>query len=227
MTQWSTDSRTVNEVAFDRLSDLILSGQIAMGERLDERSLAERIDVSRTPLREAIARLASLGVVEQRTYRGAFLRVVTRRQVVELYEVRKVLEGLATRKATALMTADELVEFQAIIERGNAAFAADDTKEFEAADRAFHAFIVAVAGSDLLAEHLKNLELRIQLVRHIVNLEHDVAAHTVDDRQLVHDAIARRDAEAAEAAMIAHIAIVESEALRRLPETAESDVAVA
>lgn len=226
MTQWSTEPRTVNEVAFDRLSDLILSGQIAMGERLDERSLAERINVSRTPLREAIARLASLGVVEQRTYRGAFLRVVTRRQVVELYEVRKVLEGLATRKATALMTAGELAEFQAIIERGNAAFAAGDTEGFEAADRAFHAFIVAVAGSDLLAEHLKNLELRIQLVRHIVNLQHDVAAHTVDDRQLVYDAIARRDAEAAEAAMITHIAIVESEALRRLPETAESEVAL-
>lgn len=221
LTQWSTDPRTVNEVAFDRLSDLILTGQIAMGERLDERSLAERVDVSRTPLREAIARLASLGVVEQRTYRGAFLRVVTRRQVVELYEVRKVLEGLAARKAATVMTPADLIEFQAIIDRGNKAFAADDTEEFEAADRAFHAFVVAVAGSELLAEHLKNLELRIQLVRHIVNLEHDVAAHTVDDRQLVYDAIARRDAKAAEEAMIAHIAVVESEAVRRLPESTE------
>lgn len=222
LTQWSTDPRTVNEVAFDRLSDLILSGQIAMGERLDERSLAERVDVSRTPLREAIARLASLGVVEQRTYRGAFLRVVTRKQVVELYEVRKVLEGLAARKAATTMTPEELGDFQAIIERGTRAFEADDTEGFEAADRAFHAFVVAVAGSELLAEQLKNLELRIQLVRHLVNLEHDVAAHTVGDRQLVHDAIADRDPRAAEDAMIAHIAVVETEALRRLPETTES-----
>lgn len=222
LTLWASDPKTVNEVAFDRLSDLVLSGQIAMGERLDERSLAERIDVSRTPLREAISRLANLGVVEQRTYRGAFVRVFSREQVAELYEIRKVLEGLAARKAATRMTEAELADFGAIIERGTASFKADDTKGFEAADREFHAFIVGVAGSDLLAEHLKNLELRIQLVRHLANLEHDVAAHTVDDRQQVYDAIARQDSTAAEEAMIRHIAVVEAEAMKRLPETAQS-----
>lgn len=216
-TQWTSDPRTVNEVAFDRLRELILSGELSMGERLDERSLAARIDVSRTPLREAIARMANLGVVEQRTYRGAFLRVFTRTQVAELYELRKVLEGLAARKATALITADQLDELCKIIERGTAAFEAGDTRGFEAADREFHAFIVAVAGSELLHEHLKNLELRIQLVRHLVNLQHDVAAHTVDDRRQVYDAMIANDASAAEQAMIQHIAAVEAEALRRLP----------
>lgn len=223
MTQWSSDPRTVNEVAFDRVRELILSGQLAMGERLDERTLAERIDVSRTPLREAIARMASLGVVEQRAYRGAFLRVFTRTQVAELYELRKVMEGLAARKAATVITPAQLAALKEIIDRGTAAFSADDTEAFEAADREFHTLIVRVAASDLLAEHLKNLELRIQLVRHLVNLEHDVAAHTVDDRQRVYDALAVADAAAAEAAMIEHIAAVETAALRRLP--ADSDEA--
>lgn len=223
MTQWSSDPRTVNEVAFDRLRQLILSGQLVMGERLDERSLAERIDVSRTPLREAIARMASLGVVEQRAYRGAFLRVFTRTQVAELYELRKVMEGLAARKAAGTITPAELDELAEIIDRGTAALGVDDTEQFEAADREFHALIVRVAGSALLTEHLKNLELRIQLVRHLVNVEHDVAAHTVDDRQRVHDALAAGDAAAAETAMIEHIAAVETEALRRLPATTDAE----
>ncbi|WP_394216451.1 GntR family transcriptional regulator [Brachybacterium vulturis] len=220
MTQWSTDPRTVNEVAFDRLRDLILNGQLAMGERLDERSLAERIAVSRTPLRDAIGRLANLGVIEQRTYRGSFLRVFTRTQVAELYELRKLLEGLATRKATAQISVERLDELGKIVDRGTRAFNAKDTEMFEAADREFHALIAEESGNGLLVEHLKNLELRIQLVRHLVNLEHDVAALTVDDRQRVLDAMREGDADGAELAMIDHIGVVEAEALRRLPVSA-------
>lgn len=219
MTQWSSDPRTVNAVAFDRLRDLILNGQLTMGERLDERSLSERIDVSRTPLRDAIGRLANLGVIEQRVYRGSYVRVFTRTQIAELYELRKLFEGLAARKAAAVITDDHLDELAKIVDRGTEAFNAQDTEGFEAADREFHALIVDVSGNALLAEHLHNLELRIQLVRHLVNLEHDVAALTVDDRQRVVDAMREGDATAAEAAMIAHIAVVEAEALRRLPES--------
>lgn len=217
----ATDSRTVNEVAFDRLRELILSGALAMGDRLDERSLSTRMHVSRTPLREAIVRMANLGVVEQRPYRGAFLRTFDRTQVAELYEVRKVLEGLAARKATTAITDAQLTALATIIDRGTAALSGQDTEGFEAADREFHAFVVSVAGSALLSEQLRHLELRIQLVRHLANLQQDVAAHTVDDRLEVYEAMVARDPAGAEMAMIQHIAAVEAEALRRLPASTD------
>lgn len=216
MTDWNSSPRTVNEAAFDRLRELIFSGEIAAGSRLDERTLAERIGVSRTPLRDAIGQLVNLGVAERRVYKGTFLHAFTAKQIEDLYEVRKALEGLAARTASELATPDGLDRLEAIIRHGTTSFEDGAMAEFERADREFHALVAHMAGNELLVEELDRLALRIQLVRHIANLESSVAAETINDRQEVLLALRARDPVAAEAAMTRHLATVQTEAVRRL-----------
>ncbi|WP_401000735.1 GntR family transcriptional regulator [Agromyces sp. GXQ0307] len=213
---WSSSPRTVNEVAFDRLRELISSGEIEMGSRLDERTLSDRIGVSRTPLRDAIGHLVALGVAEHRVYRGTFLRSFTPKQVTELYEVRTALEGLAAYTAAGSAEPADCDRLEAIIERGTDAFERVDLTAFERADREFHALVAELSGNDLLVEELDRLALRIQLVRRIANLEATVAAETIGDRREVLDAIRRRDPAAARAAMARHIGAVQDVAVRRL-----------
>lgn len=213
---WASSPRTVNQAAFDRLRELIFAGEIESGSRLDERRLAERIGVSRTPLREAITQLVALGVVEHRAYKGNFLRAITAKQVTELYEVRKALEGLAARTAAENATAGDLDVLEEIIDRGTAAFERNDLAAFEQADRDFHAVIVRLAANELLVDELDRLALRIQLVRHVANLETPVAAETIGDRREVLIALRAGDGRAAEQALTRHIGVVQEQTVRRL-----------
>ena len=98
----------LNRRIYYKVRELIESGVIPPGAQLDERALANDLSVSRTPLREAIATLVEEGLVERRPYRGNFVRMFTAKQVDDLYEVRKALEGLAIRLAVLRLTEEEL-----------------------------------------------------------------------------------------------------------------------
>ncbi len=209
--RWADRPRTVNEVAFERLQQLIFSGIITPGDRMDERQLAELMGVSRTPLRQAISQLASLGVVEYRVYKGHFLRDFSSKEAHDLYEVRKALEGLAARTAAKVASSSEIAALREVIERGDAAFERGDILEFEAADRSFHEMIAKMSGNEPLVRQLKNLSVGVQIVRHVANLDASLAMRTSQDRHDVLDAISARDPRAAEASLRAHIQSVQDE----------------
>jgi DNA-binding GntR family transcriptional regulator len=208
---WRDAPKTVNEVAFERLQQLIFTGRVVPGERLDERRLSEVMGMSRTPLRHAISRLASLGVVEYRVYKGHFLISVTSRRANDLFEVRKALEGLAARSAATEASEDQIDALREIVVRAEDAFQREDLVAFETADRAFHEAIAVMSGNEILLAQLEDLALRVQLVRHVANLDADLAMSTEQDRRQVLDAIASHDAGAAETALLRHIQSVQDQ----------------
>src|SRR5215469_1215925 len=93
------DDRSLSQVAYDSLRSMILSGEVRPGERLGERELARRIQVSRTPLREALGRLERDGLAVSKPGLGYFATDFDPRLVEELYEFREILEVQATRLA--------------------------------------------------------------------------------------------------------------------------------
>src|SRR5579871_541757 len=95
---------TAEEFAHERLRELILTGELAGGTRLQQAELAARLGISRMPVRQAILRLESEGLVIQRPNRGAFVTLLGPEGILELFEMRSVLEGLALRLAVPQMT---------------------------------------------------------------------------------------------------------------------------
>ncbi|HEX5499716.1 MAG TPA: GntR family transcriptional regulator [Thermomicrobiales bacterium] len=195
----------LNQRTYRRLRAFVLSGAIGMGERLDENALARQLGVSRTPMREAIGKLAQEGLVEYRPFQGNFVRVITVAQVRELFEVRRNLEGLAARLAVANVTDDDVRDLAAILDDVQAAFDTGDMEQYAVADRRFHAAIARLSGNATLVELLDQLSARIQLARVIANRDPHVVERTIQERPQILRAMQERDADAAQRLLENHI----------------------
>lgn len=197
--------QTLVERIYGHLRGRIERGEIPPSARLDERAIAEELSVSRTPLREAIGKLTKEGLVEHRPYVGNFVRVLNAKQINEIYEVRKVLEGLAVRIAVPKFTPELVAEVRAALLDTEAALAAGDMAEYSAADQRFHAVFVRVAGNETLFETLDRLRLQIGMIRMAANQDPAIVARTAMERPRILAALEARDAERAARLMQEHI----------------------
>lgn len=211
--------QTVNQRAYDRLCDLILSGEIEIGVRLDERNLAEKLGISRTPVREAIARLANEGVVEYRPYQGNFVRSFTLQQVHDLFEVREALESLSATLAAAQMTDADLTALEKIIERCHDALDAGNLEKFERMDQEFHKAIARASKNEILIHSLDRLGVQIQLARHAANRSPELPTKTKRERELILAALRKKNGERAGKLMRQHIEGTRTALLKELLTT--------
>lgn len=199
------DHEPLNRRIYYRVRELIESGTIAPGTQLDERSLAQDLAVSRTPLREAIATLVEEGLVERRPYRGNFVRTFTARQVNDLYEVRKALEALATRLAVPRLSEDALAHIGIILDEAQKALEQGDVLGYSLADQRFHNAIAQASENEILIESLGRLKRQIQLVRLTANRDPHVVERTALERPRILAALQARDAQLAAQLMEEHI----------------------
>ncbi|MDP9362907.1 MAG: GntR family transcriptional regulator [Chloroflexota bacterium] len=197
--------QTLVDRIYARLRALIEGGTIRSGARLDERALAEQMAVSRTPLREAIGKLTKEGLVEHRPYKGNFVRVLSAKQIDDLYEVRRALEGLAVRQSVPHFTSADTAEVREALEDTERALAAGDMAEYGAADQRFHDVFVRVAGNEALSETLDRLRMQVHLIRMVANRDPDIVARTAMERPRILAALEARDADLAARLMEEHI----------------------
>jgi len=187
------------------LRQRIITGGLAPSERLDEKSLALELGVSRTPLREAISRLITEGLVQYRPYQGNFVRSFTTKEVEDLYTVRRSLEETAIRLATARLTAERIDTLRGILDRINRALLDGDLDEYGESDRLFHETIARYSDNVTLIECLKRLDLQVRIIRTLANRNPEVVAQTALQRPQVLAALEARDPERAAALMAEHI----------------------
>jgi DNA-binding GntR family transcriptional regulator len=191
--------------AYQRLRDLIVTLQLQPGALLNEAALMEQLQVGRTPLREALQRLAGEGLVVVRPRRGAFVASLSLLDLQQLFEVRREIEGYAARLAAERAAPADLSALQAALDRLTAASAAGDPHALIEVDRAFHRALARAAHNRFLESTLSrlyNLNLRLWYLAldRIGPMQGAVAEH-----QRVLDAVRRRDGAAAEAAIRQHI----------------------
>jgi DNA-binding GntR family transcriptional regulator len=105
---------TLGRRAYEKLRDMLVSGRLQPGMQLVNRKLADEIGMSMTPVREAVTRLASEGLVEYVPGAGAFVRRISRQELAQLYDVRRALESLAAKEAAEHATAADITELRAI-----------------------------------------------------------------------------------------------------------------
>ncbi|WP_020188237.1 GntR family transcriptional regulator [Methylopila sp. 73B] len=203
------DDRTRADRLVSDVSEDILNGAFAPGDRLDELSLAERYGVSRTPVREALRRLASSGLVEVRPRRGAIVARITAEKLAELFGAMAELEATCARLSAIGMTPMErrrLEEFYASMEP---LVSAADAEGFAAANLVFHTQIYAGAHNGHLAEITAGLRSRLLPYRRAQFRTPGRLPRSHAEHGAVVAAILDADAAAAHAAMLRHVSLVE------------------
>jgi len=146
---------SLRDQVYDRLRAAILSGELAPGAPVIEAEIAARLGASRTPVREALRRLETEGMLEPRGTRGSVVRELKRDEVECIFEIREALETLAARRASRRAGETDLVEFARLVER--MAQHVDDPSEMERLDTLFHDRILALADGHRLKRMLGDL----------------------------------------------------------------------
>lgn len=199
------DVRTINQTVYSRLLDHILAGGVPIGQRLDERELSQQLGVSRTPVREAISKLAVDGIVDYRPRQGSFLRRLTVKEVNDLYVVRIQLETLAVQLSMDKVDDNFLSTLREIVGASEAALVSGDLTEFAREDRRMHALIIGTADNSVLTDALGRIENLIQIARNVANQRPGFAEVTHVQRHALLDAFVHRDVDQAIDAMRVHI----------------------
>lgn len=206
----------------DRLADeiaaAVLSGEFRPGVRLDEKSLAERYAVSRTPVREALRQLASTGLIDIKPRRGATVVRATSEQLETLFGAMAEIEATCARLSALSMTPLERRRLAAFHESMSAFVAAEDSDGFAAANLTLHSQIYAGAHNDIIADYATGLRRRLAPFRRAQFRTKGRLPRSHDEHKKVVDAIQAGDAAAAHAAMFHHMSLVE-ESFERLAET--------
>jgi DNA-binding GntR family transcriptional regulator len=141
------------------LMHAILNGVLKGGEQLIEAELQEIFGVSKSPVREALRDLANKGLVEIKPRKGAFVKPITRTDIVENYKVRAVLEGLAVREAYEKMSEADLERMKATLNRMVSAARKKKYREYFDHDHELHNIYLEVCGNRLLVDLLKGLRM--------------------------------------------------------------------
>lgn len=184
---------------------VILGGEFAPGDRINEKDIALRFGTSRGPVREALRALESSGLVEQVPNRGFFVRRLSTTQAADVYDVRAALFGLAGKLLAERITDAGIEKLGTFIADMDAAVAADDFARYVTLNFAFHEFIVIGTGNAALAQQYLALikQLRLYRARSLMLGDSMHASHA--EHHIMADAIAARDPAKAYAAHVHHV----------------------
>lgn len=211
------------EVA-DTLREQIFSGQFAPGSFLDEVALCEQMEISRTPLREALKVLTAEGLLRHEPRRGCFVSEVTEQDLDDIFPVIALLEGRCAHEAARNASDAELVALATLHERLVSHAQAGRIKDYYAANFAIHEAIILLANNRWLAQAIADLRKILKLARLQSLQVPGRLAQSLSEHMTVFAALKSRDSEGAEAAMRTHL-MRQREALRELARNQCSRVA--
>ncbi len=202
------DYKPLGEVVFENLRDAILTGKLAPGARLMEIQLAETLGVSRTPVREAMKRLEQEDFIEVIPRKGAYVKELNIKDIFDVLELRRLLEGFAAQFAAENMTDSDLKVMKKLLNDFEEAVEANDTEALIEIDYKYHDTIYGISKNSKLKETIKNLQEQFYRFRTIYFNEHHNYQTIIEGHCQILDALEARDAERAKDIVQAHIDIV-------------------
>ena len=186
------------EQVCERIRSAILSGEMKPGSKLTEQDLAAEFEVSRTPIREAIRQLEVERLVSRIPFVGVTVTQLRPQEVIELLEIREVLEGLVARLATRNMDSLHLQRLKKSLQQLAASARKNDVGAYLDQALAFRRVLVECCGSATLSEQVLAIENRLRLTGSRTALLPGRMEAAIEEHQKLLDAIARGDAEGAE-----------------------------
>ena len=195
---------SLSSVVQSELERMILSGELTPGEKLTEVALANRLGVSRGPLREAFRMLEEAGLVRTEKNRGVFVRDLPVEEAVEILELRAAMDELVGRRLAERITAAELKEIRAVVDRMAQAVKTRDRHGYHALYLGFHDRLVELAGNAKLTAIYRRLIKELSLFRLHLDESGSLPVSVGEHRQIV-KAIASGDVDAAGRTMFDHV----------------------
>ena len=196
----------------------ILRGDLAPGDRINEPDVCARLQVSRVPVREALRELESSGLVTSRKHSGTFVREIQDTEVLDLYEMRSLLDGFAGAKVAVLPTEQRqhlMTELSASVTAMQAAATQQDVAAYYAENLQFHWRIIETAGNQPLASTYRDVVQKLHLAR-LKSLSQGLSMQSsITEHTSIAQAIAHGDADQARQLLTQHV----SSAFKRLQKS--------
>ncbi|MGD8229700.1 MAG: GntR family transcriptional regulator [Desulfobacteraceae bacterium] len=195
----------------------IILRRIKPGEKINEEELAQSLQVSRTPVRETLLRLEHEGIVEIIPRRGAFVVSQSKQKVMDILQVREVLEGLVARLATENMDERILNRLRNSLKKISSTKNDEDMLlKYPAADAEFHSLLLDTCKNDVLKNMMEIVNSHLQVIRLRTVVLPGRAKQTVKEHYKILEAIEKRNALSAESMMRKHVESVRKDALENI-----------
>ncbi len=202
--QGQNECTLTNEIA-DIVRERILSGEYEIGEKIKESSIAQELNVSRTPIRDAFKTLEEEGLLDYLPNRGCFAKGFTKRDVADIYTVREALEEIAVTWACERITDEEIMKLEEQCELMEIYTRKKDAAKILAMNSTFHDIIYNSSRSRFLAQVLRSYKGYLDKARKSVFYKADFLEAIQDEHRALFEAIKDRDKEKALDAIHAHL----------------------
>lgn len=197
-------SISLADQVFEKLETDILSGKYPRGEMLTEQKLSAELGVSRTPIREALRRLAQEHIIKEST-KGSIVEGISEDDVRDILNIRILLEGTAAAMTAANITDEQLAELKETLDLQEFYFERDNSENARIMDSKFHQLIYEFCGSMIYYHTMIPLHRKIQKYRKVTFENHGLGTVSIKEHHKIYEAIAAHDTEAAAEIMTEHV----------------------
>lgn len=196
---------SLEKMAYDAIKEAIFTFRFQPGQSLVENDLAKQLNISKTPVRESLTRLEREGFIIKIPYKGYFVSEISHQGMLDIFEIRAVLEGLAVRHATLALTEEEIKEADLFVAQQRDAAEASNIQLASQLNRKFHDLLIFRAGNERLTLILANLDDHLRRYRTLSNYQSGRLTKSVAEHRDIVEAIKKRDPLLAEGATRKHI----------------------
>jgi DNA-binding GntR family transcriptional regulator len=198
--------QNLDQKVYAQLKSIILQKKIKPGAKIDQDRWATDLGISKTPLVFALKMLENEGLIKAVPRKGYYVRLFTKQEMIYLFELREVLEGLAARRAAIYGTDDQIQKIKNFFQEFDVSDESIDRKKYSAADRQFHNFLVEIGEKEFLPRILQtfNIITFSYLVNHPEGLVRP-PKETLPEHKLIIEAIVNKDPIKAEELTRLHV----------------------
>ncbi len=200
-----TESRPIREIAYEVLKKAIITGQIPAGERIVETDYADRLHISRTPLREALRKLERDGLVEYVIRRGVVVRAFTSEDVDQIYTIRNSLEMLTLPYIIENATPEDIASLREKLAEMDKLQAVDDVEGLSPLARDFHTSLTAISGKNRILRVIEGQDEYIRRFSAMAIRQEDRRTAAHEEHHRLVDYVEQKDLESFEKLMRSHI----------------------
>lgn len=213
--EYPSKSKRVYEILLEN----IIKGRLLPGEKLVERDLAKKLGVSKTPVREALSKLEREGLIEGASYHSFSVAQISHKDIIEIYDIREIIDGLAARAATGKIKEKQVKQLHSIIRSFESYLKKNDLESYSSLDIKFHNLLGLISENRRLCEIMQRLRNQTRvLMTTSVTLPGRAEASLAEHRKIV-DAVASQDTDFAEKFAREHIRNVRKGVLGSLKKT--------
>ncbi len=198
-------SSSLTTVVQQEIERAILVGEYAPGSKLNEAVLAEKLGVSRGPVREAFRMLDEAGLVRTEKNRGVFVRAIPMDEALEIFDLRAAMDDWIGKRLAVCITPEQLKEIKAMVSEMDSAVKAQDAHQYHVLNLKFHDRMVEICGNRKLTETYRRLIKELSLFRRQNLADAGLMRTFLNEHKQIVKAIASGDAQAAGQAMFDHV----------------------